>query len=173
MTLVRLYLIGFGLYGVVVVVGMVAASRQIGAGPHTRLVREVSENQWIEDADVASIDQGDIVRHYARRHMTIGEGITPDDVAAKQTPSPKPSLAIFVSYKKAARRKPLTAGDTVRVCLDSTPLSLDAMKILTVDCGADACTIIVPVPAIPKSLRDQDALSRLRVVDASDDCKGG
>jgi hypothetical protein len=44
-------------------------------------------------------------------------------------------------------------------------------EVASVECEAATCTATLPLPDIPKPLEDAGALARLRLVDASDDCK--
>ncbi|MGO4872708.1 MAG: hypothetical protein ACLPGW_19245 [Roseiarcus sp.] len=172
MTLARLYVYGFVFYGALVVGGMVVVARLSHAGPHTRLTHEVAENQWIDNADLASIDEADIAQHYALRHMASGDTITPNDVARTQQTAPKPTLAVLASYARERRPKPLMAGDMVRLCLDGVAVTPDAIKVASVACDATTCSATLPLSEVPKPLQDKDAAARLRLVDESNACGG-
>lgn len=171
MTLVRLYLIGFLLYGVAVAGGMLWALHLSGAGPHTKLKREVAENQYIEASDLAPVDQNDIAGHYARWRMNAGETITAADVSSGKSPPPKSSLAVVASYPLLQGRKPLRPGDAIRLCLDSKALLAEPVPVDAAECDASSCAATVLLKDIPKELGAEGALTRLRVAAGpSEDC---
>ncbi len=166
------YPIGFLLYGLLVAVGMGVAGWLSNKGPHAMLAHEVAENHFIEDADLVPVDEPKIVHQYAKRHMRIGETITPDDVGDQKSAVEKSTLALLASYAPATRKRPLEPGDKVRLCLDGLPVQLDAVTVVIVECDATACAATLPLPDIPKALQDKEALARLRLVDGADNCGG-
>ncbi len=172
MKLADLYLAGFAIYGAIVAGAMDYVARQSGAGPHARLVREVFENDRIGEADLVPVDQAEIARHYARRHMLSGAPITPADVAEQKFPAPKPSVAVLASYDSSTRLEPLKVDDKVRLCLDGVPVQADPVAVAAVECDGPICTATLPLPEIPRVLQEETAVTRLRLVDAADDCGG-
>jgi hypothetical protein len=169
-TLTRLYLIGFVLYGALVTGGMIWVFQHAATGPHTMLAHDVLENQLIKSDDVISADQADIVGHYARRRILAGRTITPDDVTEKRA-SLNPSLAVLVSYDRASQAKPLTAGDRVFVCLDNAPIAQESFEVDAVVCDDQKCAATIALKDVPKALQDDGAPKRLRLTDAVDQCK--
>jgi hypothetical protein len=166
-----LYIAGFILYAAVLLGGMAYVSHFSGA--HSRLVREVTENQYLEASDLAPVDADKIVHHYARRHMKAGEKITAADVTSEKIPPSNSSLAVVVSYPLLKGRKPLRPGDSIRLCLDGKRALPDAIPVQAVECDAASCAATVLLKDIPKDFTADGALTRLRVsADPSDDCSG-
>jgi hypothetical protein len=137
-------------------------------GAHTRLNREVHQNEYLTDADLRSADQRWISGHFARADMPKDGEIRPSDVyeVAQLPPS---SLAALAPMSLKNQKKPIAAGDSVRLCLGGS-VAADNIKVEASSCDAAACLLTLTLPQLPKDLAEPSAAKRLKAVSPGSDC---